>query len=82
MRCSISFITDFDAGDVSGQVLAHPQYQADPIAAITAHLSSTLPSAPEPPKPKADPAVRKQQKARRKWEQKMQKRDVDEMTDD
>jgi len=55
------------------QVLAHPQFQADPISAIANHLNATLPPAPEPPKPKADPQMRKQQKAQRKWEKKLAK---------
>ncbi|CAL8463378.1 g2912 [Coccomyxa elongata] len=54
------------------QVLAHPQYRSDPIAAITSHLSATLPPPPEAPKPKPDPSMRKQQKALRKWKQKLQ----------
>jgi hypothetical protein len=54
------------------QVLAHPQYQANPIAAITNHLATTLPPPPELPKPVPDPVLRKQQKARRKWEKKLQ----------
>ncbi|CAK0740061.1 hypothetical protein CVIRNUC_001221 [Coccomyxa viridis] len=53
------------------QVLSHPQFQADPISAITHHLTANLPPAPEAPKPKADPLMRKQQKARRKWEKKL-----------
>ncbi len=64
------------------QVLGHAQYQANPIAAITSHLSSTLPAAPEPPKPKATPQDRKLQKARRKWEQKLKQQDASAMHDD
>lgn len=30
------------------QVLAHPSFQADPVAAITNHLTATLPPAPAP----------------------------------
>ena len=63
-------------------MLGHAQYQADPIAAITSHLSSTLPAAPEPVKAKAMPQHRKQQKARRKWEQKLKERDASAMSDD
>ena len=55
------------------QVLSHPQFKADPISAIAHHLSATLPPAPEPSKAKADPLMRKQQKARRKFEKKLQK---------
>ena len=64
------------------QVLAHPGYKADPIAAVTRHLSSTLPAAPELPKPMADPLVLKQQKARRKWEQRLQRQTGSAMTID
>lgn len=55
------------------QVLSHPQFKADPISAIAHHLSANLPPAPEPSKPKADPLMRKQQKARRNFEKKLQK---------
>lgn len=55
------------------QVLSHPQFQADPISAIAHHLNANLPPVPEAPKPKADPLMRKQQKARKKWEKKLQK---------
>lgn len=54
------------------KVMAHPQFRADPIAAITSHLSATVPPPPEAPKPKPDPAMRKQLKALRKWKQKLQ----------
>ena len=64
------------------QVLGLAQYRADPIAAITSHLSSTLPAAPETPKPKATPQDRKQQKARRKWEEKLKQQDASAMRDD
>lgn len=33
-------------------VLAHPQFKADPIAAVTAHLAATMPPAPSAPKSK------------------------------
>ena len=59
--------------DMFMQVLSHPQFKADPISAIAHHLSASLPPAPELPKPKADPLMRKQQKARRKFEKKLQK---------
>ena len=62
-------------GNLLLQVLAHPQYRADPIGAITTHLSSQLPAAPELPKQQADPQTVKQQKARRKWEQRLNKQD-------
>ncbi|KAK9825717.1 hypothetical protein WJX74_000839 [Apatococcus lobatus] len=32
-------------------VLQHPSFQADPLAAVSAHLESTLPAAPPPPEP-------------------------------
>ncbi len=35
------------------QVLQHPQFVADPFAAITAHLEATMP--PKPPPPRAPP---------------------------
>mmetsp|Transcript_20281 Transcript_20281/g.61108 ORF Transcript_20281/g.61108 Transcript_20281/m.61108 type:complete len:197 (-) Transcript_20281:201-791(-) len=38
------------------QVLGHPQFIADPIAAITAHLEATMP--PKPPPPKAPQAAK------------------------
>ena len=65
------------------QVLSHPQFQADPISAITHHLTATLPPAPAPetPKPKADPLMRKQQKARKKWEKKLH-RGPEQMAED
>jgi len=44
------------------QVLAHPQFAADPIAAVSNHLAATLPPAPAPAAAPADPARRKQQK--------------------
>ena len=59
--------------DMFMQVLSHPQFKADPISAIAHHLSTSLPPAPELPRPKADPLMRKQQKARRKFEKKLQK---------
>ena len=65
MHCKIALILSFVC---IVQVLSHPQFQADPISAITYHLSANLPPAPDAPKPKADPLMRKQQKARRKWE--------------
>jgi len=33
-------------------VLSHPQFKADPIAAVTAHLAATMPPAPSAPKSK------------------------------
>lgn len=38
------------------QVLTHPQFQANPLAAVVSHLTATVPAAP--PKP----AARQQQK--------------------
>lgn len=48
------------------QVLVHPQFQADPVAAVTAHLAATLPPPPPAPKP-----VRKQQPGSRKARQRV-----------
>lgn len=53
-------------------MLSHPQYKANPIGAVTNHLAAALPPAPAAAKAKPDPALRKQQKARRKWEKKLQ----------
>lgn len=47
------------------KVLSHPQYQADPIAAITNHLSTTLPPPRAPPRPAADPKQRRKEKKQR-----------------
>jgi hypothetical protein len=53
------------------QVMQHPQFQLNPIAAIASHLAATLPAAP-PPLPSArqqakDPAqLRREKKKRRK----------------
>ncbi len=55
------------------QVLSHPLFKADPISAIAHHLSANLPPGPEPSQPKADLLMRKQQKARRTFEKKLQK---------
>ena len=46
------------------QVLVHPQFAADPVAAVTAHLAATLPPPPPAPKP-----ARKQQPGSRKARQ-------------
>eukprot|EP00887_Chlorella_sp_A99_P001807 scaffold19.g1807.t1 len=49
-------------------VLAHPQFQADPIAAITSHLSATLP--PQLlPKPALKPAEEQQRRRDKKRRQ-------------
>jgi hypothetical protein len=45
------------------QVLAHPQFKNDPIAAITSHLSATLPPPPQPAK--AAPAQRRRDKKKK-----------------
>lgn len=51
-------------------VLAHPQFQANPLAAVASHLAATLP--PPPPKPAARGAakdaatLRREKKKRRK----------------
>ena len=47
------------------QVLAHPQFQADPIAAVTSHLQATLPP-PEPVKAQRTNKNGSQNRRRRK----------------
>lgn len=47
-------------------VLQHPQFQADPLAAIASHLEATLPPPPLPPKPKMDNRQRRLQKKLKK----------------
>jgi hypothetical protein len=47
------------------QVLVHPQFAADPVSAVTAHLAATL--LPAPPAPK--PARKQQQPGSRKARQ-------------
>lgn len=48
-------------------VLSHPQFQANPIAAIASHLSATLPPPPPPPAvcSKAEQQARRREKKRR-----------------
>ncbi|KAK9866374.1 hypothetical protein WJX84_000968 [Apatococcus fuscideae] len=41
------------------RVLQHPSFQADPLAAVRAHLDSTLPAAASPPKPPRQKAKKK-----------------------
>jgi hypothetical protein len=43
-------------------VLSHPQFQADPIAAITNHLRATMPAAPAAPKPAGQQQGKKKKK--------------------
>jgi len=53
------------------QVLAHPQFQANPLAAITSHLAATLPAAPPKPLPKGqqkDAAMLRREKKKRRKE--------------
>lgn len=70
----VSLVAERDCGllmrGIRCQVLAHPQFQADPIAAVASHLAATLPPAPPPPKPAADPARRRQQKQLQKQRRK------------
>ncbi len=50
-------------------VLQHPQFQANPLAAVASHLAATLPAAPPPPSsgPAKDAAtLRREKKKRRK----------------
>lgn len=46
------------------QVLAHPQFKLNPIAAVTAHLTATLP--PVPPMPRLKPSQTAGSKRRQK----------------
>ena len=52
------------------QVLAHPQFQANPLAAVASHLAATLPPPPPPPAarqaPKDAAAARREKKKRRR----------------
>lgn len=50
------------------QVLAHPQFVANPLAAITSHLAATLPAAPTkaPAGPSKDAATLKRDKKKRR----------------
>ena len=48
------------------QVLSHPQFQADPLAAIASHLEATLPPPPPPLKPKMTAQQKKMQKKMKK----------------
>lgn len=51
------------------QVLSHPQFVANPLAAVASHLAATLPAAPPPPSqlPAKDAAaLRREKKKRRK----------------
>jgi hypothetical protein len=41
------------------QVLQHPTYQSDPLAAIASHLEATMPPPPVPRKPTMDAHQRK-----------------------
>lgn len=50
-------------------VLQHPQFQANPLAAVASHLAATLPAVPPPPTkgPAKDAAtLRREKKKRRK----------------
>ena len=52
------------------QVLAHPQFQANPLAAVASHLAATLPAVPPPPPTKQQlqgkAAARRDKKKRRR----------------
>ena len=51
------------------QVLQHPQFMANPLAAITSHLAATLPAAPQPASHqqlKDAATLRREKKKRRK----------------
>lgn len=52
------------------QVLQHPQFKANPLAAVASHLAATLPAAPPPPpsrqQAKDAATLRREKKKRRK----------------
>ncbi|KAG7667476.1 hypothetical protein Ndes2526B_g03482 [Nannochloris sp. 'desiccata'] len=48
------------------QVLQHPTFQADPLAAIATHLEATMPPPPPPPKLSMDAKQKKHQKKLKK----------------
>lgn len=59
-RCMVSWVSHTSEGIGNcrdretarlQQVLVHPQFKADPVAAVTAHLAATLPPPPRAPKP-------------------------------
>ncbi len=58
-------------------VLQHPQFQADPLAAIASHLEATLPPPPPPPKVKQDPRQRRLQKKLKKQQLKAEQQGND-----
>jgi hypothetical protein len=45
------------------QVMQHPMYKADPIQAITNHLTATMPAAPQPPKQRQQQGPKKKKKS-------------------
>lgn len=51
-------------------VLAHPQFLANPLAAVASHLAATLPAAPPPPsaRPQKDAATLRREKKKRRRE--------------
>lgn len=52
------------------QVLTHPQFQANPLAAVASHLAATVPAAPPKPAPRQQQkdaaTLRREKKKRRK----------------
>jgi hypothetical protein len=48
------------------QVLQHPTFQADPLAAIASHLAATMPAPPPLPKLPMDAKQKKHQKMMKK----------------
>jgi hypothetical protein len=46
------------------QVMQHPTYKADPILAITNHLTATMPAAPQPPKQRQQQGAKKKKKSK------------------
>ncbi|KAF6257286.1 hypothetical protein COO60DRAFT_1640105 [Scenedesmus sp. NREL 46B-D3] len=46
------------------QVVQHPMYKADPIQAITNHLTATMPAAPQPPQQRQQQGPKKMRKGK------------------
>ncbi|KAK9815410.1 hypothetical protein WJX72_003228 [[Myrmecia] bisecta] len=64
------------------QVLAHPHFKANPIAAITNHLTAMLPPVPEPAKPKTPSAQELKEKRRQRKHTKRLAATAQDMEDD
>jgi hypothetical protein len=59
------------------QVLQHPTFQADPLAAIASHLEATMPPPPAPLKPTMDAKQKKHQKMMKKQKLKAEQQSND-----